>query len=134
MEDTRLSIDRSDLSRVSCFDAIRGLAAFAVLVGHFILAFWPGIIFREGLGWAELPAIVRVLARFPGKFLWDGELAVSIFFVLSGFVLALVYFQRGSAGAMGSAAVRRYPRLMLPAAASIVVAYILLNTGAMQNQ
>jgi peptidoglycan/LPS O-acetylase OafA/YrhL len=121
-------------SKMVCFEAIRGLAALAVLVGHFILGFWPGMAFREGLGWNELPGAVRMLADFPGKYLWDGHMAVSIFFVLSGFVLSLIYFQRGGTAAIGSAAVRRYPRLMIPIAASILLAFVLLKVGAMCNQ
>jgi peptidoglycan/LPS O-acetylase OafA/YrhL len=120
--------------KMVCFEAIRGLAALAVLIGHFILALWPGVAFREGLGWNELPGAVQLLAAFPGKYLWDGHMAVSIFFVLSGFVLSLIYFQRGGTAAIGSAAVRRYPRLMLPIAASILLALVLMQVGAMCNQ
>jgi peptidoglycan/LPS O-acetylase OafA/YrhL len=130
----RVPIDPGGASKLVCLEALRGMAALAVVVGHLILAFWPGFYFRTGLGWGEFPLWLQTLARFPGKFLWDGHTAVSIFFVLSGFVLSLSYFQGGAAPALGSAALRRYPRLMLPAAASILLALTLLQAGAICNQ
>ncbi len=119
---------------MDCLDAIRGLASLAVVVGHFILGFWPAIYYRAGDGWDQLPAGVQAFAHFPGKFFWEGERAVAIFFVLSGFVLSLAFFQKGAAAALGSAAARRYPRLMLPAAASVLLAYVLLKLGAIYCQ
>src|SRR5262249_3070554 len=104
------------------------------MIGHFVLAFTPGIYFREGLDWSQLPLAVRGFVNFPAKFIWDGHMAVSVFFVLSGFVLSLSFFQKGSAAAMGSAAIRRYPRLMLPVAVSILFAFVLLWCGAICNQ
>jgi peptidoglycan/LPS O-acetylase OafA/YrhL len=119
--------------KLGCFEAIRGLAALAVVVGHFILGFWPGLYFRKGLGWDQSPSVVHALVRFPGKFLWDGHMAVSLFFVLSGFVLSLSGFRNG-APALGSAAVRRFPRLMFPVAASILLAFTLMKLGVVCNQ
>jgi len=121
-------------AKLECFESIRGLASFAVLVGHIILAFWPALYSRNGPRWEVLPAWLKMLARFPGKFLWNGETAVTIFFVLSGFVLSLSFFQRGSIQSLRSSAVRRYPRLMFPVAASVLLAFILLQTGATCNQ
>jgi peptidoglycan/LPS O-acetylase OafA/YrhL len=120
--------------KMECLEAIRGLASLSVVVGHIILAFWPALYARNGPLWEPLPWWLRTLARFPGKFLWDGEQAVSIFFVLSGFVLSLSFFQRGSASALGSAAIRRYPRLMLPVAGSVLLAFLLLSWGAIASQ
>jgi len=119
---------------MECFEAIRGLAALAVVVGHIVLGFWPGLYFRSGPLWPGFPTWVQALARFPGKYFWNGEMAVTIFFVLSGFVLSLTYFQGASTSALGAAATRRYPRLMFPVAASVLLAFLLLHLGAMSNQ
>src|SRR5260370_36755090 len=89
-------------ARLDCFEAIRGLAAFAVFIGHMILGFCPALYFRNGPRWEEIPVWLQVPARFPGKFLWHGELPVSVFFVLSGFVLSLACFQVRSTGGLSS--------------------------------
>jgi peptidoglycan/LPS O-acetylase OafA/YrhL len=119
---------------MECFEAIRGLASLAVLVGHVILGLWPGLYFRSGPLFHPLPLWIQGLARFPGKYCWDGHMAVTLFFILSGFVLSLSYFRDGSTSSLGSAATRRYPRLMLPMVASVLLAFVLLQCGAMCNQ
>jgi len=65
--------------RIECLDSIRGLAALAVLLRHIQGAFaWP-----TGMtDWINIP-IVNIL--------FDGRSAVTMFFVLSGFVLAHPY-------------------------------------------
>ena len=126
--------ERPAADKMACFEAIRGLAALAVLFFHVLVAFLPGLSAGKGPGGEELPAWLLLLARLLGRFLWDGQMAVLLFFVLSGFVLSLTYWRNGSPSVLGSATVRRYPRLMLPVAASVLLAYVLLLTGAMSNQ
>jgi peptidoglycan/LPS O-acetylase OafA/YrhL len=60
-------------SRLEWLDSIRGLAALVVLIGHIAGAFhWPNSA-RQFL------------------LLFDGRVAVTMFFVLSGFILARPY-------------------------------------------
>jgi peptidoglycan/LPS O-acetylase OafA/YrhL len=126
--------ERATSGKMECFEAIRGLAALAVVIGHLILTFCPALYFRTGPRWDEIPRWLQFIARFPGKFLWNGELPVEIFFVLSGFVLSLTFFQKGSAASLSSAAIRRFPRLMAPVAASVLLAFLLLQSGLMFSQ
>jgi len=121
-------------SRLVCFEAIRGLAALMVLFAHIVVAFWPALIYREGLQWDAAPGWLRALIRSPLSKVLDGSIAVTIFFVLSGFVLSLTFFQKRSTRALGSAALRRYPRLMFPVAASILLTWALMSMGAICNQ
>jgi peptidoglycan/LPS O-acetylase OafA/YrhL len=65
-------------------DAVRGLAALSVYNEHFIIAY--------GLPCEELTC-QTVLDNSLLHFWWDGGAAVSMFFVLSGLVLSLKYFQ-----------------------------------------
>lgn len=101
-------------------EAVRGLAAAAVVANHALLTFWPGIAFD--------PTVFPLV-----KVLYDGAFAVDIFFVLSGFVLSVSFFRSRDADVLSSAAVRRYVRLCLPVAASVLLAYALLRLGLMFN-
>jgi peptidoglycan/LPS O-acetylase OafA/YrhL len=119
---------------LECFDSLRGLAALAVVIAHLILALWPGVYFRTGPAWDQCPTWLQIIYIFPGKYLVNGHLIVPAFYVISGFVLSLTFFRGGAPSALGSAAARRYLRLMLPVAASILLAYTLLKCGAICNQ
>jgi peptidoglycan/LPS O-acetylase OafA/YrhL len=123
--------ERADASgsKMDCFEAIRGLAALAVVMLHMTIAFWPGLVYREGPQWQAAPIWLRTLIRFPGKFLINGSMAVTIFFILSGFVLSLSFFKKGSASVLGPAALRRYPRLMFPIAGSVLLTVVLMKAG-----
>ncbi|MBA4018932.1 MAG: hypothetical protein C0483_17325 [Pirellula sp.] len=120
--------------KIEAFESVRGLASFAVLIAHTCLAFWPAFYMRSGPLWDGYSSTVRWFASSPARSLWDGHFAVSIFFVLSGFVLSLSYFRTRSAEVLASGAARRYLRLMLPALASVLLAYLFMRTGAMHNQ
>ncbi len=130
---TALSGAHPAADKLACFEAIRGLASLAVVIAHTLLSFFPAMYACFGPGWDRLSAEWQWLARL-GRCLWDGPTAVAVFFVLSGFVLSLNFFRDGSSPALASAASRRYLRLMLPVAASVLLAYTLLAAGAMSNQ
>ena len=80
-----------------------------------------------------LPASIRILLATPLSILLNGGFAVRIFFVLSGFVLSLSYFRKNKIEVVTSAAARRYPRLMLPALASVMFGWVLLKLGCYWN-
>lgn len=73
-------------SHISYLDSIRGLAALTVITEPYVIAY--------GLP-CESDLCRRVLDCSPLNFWWDGGAAVSMFFVLSGFVLSLKYFRLG---------------------------------------
>ncbi len=87
--------------RYATFDALRGVAAIAVVVGHFDQVM--------GVPW-------------PPHFF----LAVDLFFLLSGFVLAMNYDRRFAAGMTAGAfmrvrAIRLWPLVLIGAAVGLVV-------------
>lgn len=73
-------------THISYLDTIRGLAALTVVSEHYVIAY--------GLP-CETPVCQQVLDFSPLHFWWEGSAAVSMFFVLSGLVLSLKYFQHG---------------------------------------
>jgi peptidoglycan/LPS O-acetylase OafA/YrhL len=125
---------RDGADKMECFEAIRGLASLAVLIGHLLLAFWPELYIGARNIPAGYPRLVRQFALSPLKIVYDSQFAVTVFFLLSGFVLSLSYFRTRSVEVLTSAAVRRYFRLMIPAAVSILLGYLLLRLGWMYNQ
>jgi len=120
--------------KMECFEAIRGVASLGVMLGHLIIAFWPNLYIGAREIPATYPPFVRWLALSPLKVFYDAQFAVTVFFLLSGFVLSLSFFRSRSAEVLTSAAVRRYFRLMMPASASILIGYLLLKLGWMYNQ
>ena len=93
-------------SKIQPLEAVRGLAACAVVAGHYFTNYAPGF--------------VDCIVGTPLVFLLNGKAAVVLFFVLSGFVLSLRPLQNGGAILAGF---KRWPRLAGPVVLSSL-AYI----------
>jgi len=101
--------------RVKELDGLRGWAALAVVCYH---VFWETLFVRA-------PEMRNVVTGV----LFDGGLAVSIFFVLSGDALSAPLFAgRGEAG-LRALAIKRYARLAIPVFASCALTYALSRLG-----
>ncbi|TND08242.1 MAG: acyltransferase 3 [Bacteroidetes bacterium] len=114
-------------------EGLRGLAALAVAVYHFAIAFFPAM--QTGnfdhyhtLAGTEIKISVSVFNVF-----FNGNFAVCLFFTLSGYVLSYAFF-RGDSGSIVSGAVRRYVRLCLPALASVILSFLILSAGGYFNR
>lgn len=97
------------------FEAMRGVASIVVLLYHTTIAFSPSLA-----AW---------LYGSPLFVLINGDAAVTLFFVLSGYVLTRRYFVTGDSSVLVRGAVKRWPRLMLPALASVLVSYAFFRLG-----
>lgn len=105
--------------KLNSVESLRGLAALSVVLCHTVQVFWPEVKIGSGA---------------PLTSLWhNGGFAVRLFFVLSGFVLALSYCSTRNVQQLRASAARRYFRLYIPAAASIVFAYLLHVCGAFES-
>jgi peptidoglycan/LPS O-acetylase OafA/YrhL len=96
--------------RIRSLDSLRGIAAVIVVVQHIMLCLPDAS--RENLRYINLPLLL------------GGRFAVMLFFVLSGFVLALPYFA-GTSAAYGPYLVRRFCRLYPPFAFAVLVSALL---------
>jgi peptidoglycan/LPS O-acetylase OafA/YrhL len=101
--------------RLDYLDAVRGVAALAVAVGHYLLGY--NLLSNRGL------------ARSPLSLFWDGNASVSMFFVLSGLVLSLRYLRTVRPSPLGdfsfpAFAVARFCRIVLPLAFALVATAI----------
>ncbi|MCA7985150.1 acyltransferase family protein [Burkholderia vietnamiensis] len=106
--------------RKDFLDGIRGWAALMVVGSHFIANFAAHA--SPVYDW-------RVL-RFPT----DGEMAVYIFFVISGFALSSSYIEKRHSSILTSLALRRYVRLTIPILASSILAFVLVRGGLLFNR
>lgn len=68
-----------------------------------------------------------IIFHSPFSFFYNGEFAVSIFFVLSGYVLTRSYFINGDDNILVKRVFARYPRLVIPALISNILVYLLLK-------
>lgn len=112
-------------------EGLRGVASIVVLIAHLKNAFFPDV----------LTSIESRLGKHASILLegcLDANFAVWLFWVMSAFVLSVRFHATKSSEeaikALGSATVRRYPRLALPVLASAIFAWALLNAGLMNNQ
>ncbi|MDE1162103.1 MAG: acyltransferase [Acidobacteriaceae bacterium] len=97
--------ERSTGSRYVSLDGLRGVAAFTVMFHHFFFMY-------------DLP---RPWYLTP---LLAGEQAVLLFFVLSGFVLSLPFWNKGTLGSYKSYLARRFFRIYVPLFFARIVALI----------
>lgn len=112
-------------------EGLRGIAAVAVAMYHTLLGFFTfGFLgFMAGDPAVQHSRFETFLLGNPLAVFVSGTFAVSIFFVLSGFVLSIGFFQTGREDIVKSLAVRRYLRLMLPALASTLVCLAAITIG-----
>ncbi len=107
-------------------DGMRGLAALVVLCAHFRDLLLPSILRDDHLSFSRL-------AETPVMLIVAGNAAVRLFFLHSGFVLAWKYLHTGEPAVLISMAARRVFRLGIPIAVSILLAFVLMRSGAMTN-
>jgi peptidoglycan/LPS O-acetylase OafA/YrhL len=87
-------------------EALRGIAAVIVMLHHFLVVVAPRL---HGRNFPDDPI---ALVRTPLFALVNGTAAISIFFVLSGFVLTLRAMENRDWRQLVTGAVKRWPRLV----------------------
>jgi len=105
--------------RLDYLDGLRGWASLSVVIFHSSTE-----LFRYTFPWWTTHRLL----------LNDGQLAVALFFVLSGFVLSHQHLLRPNLQRIRATAIGRYVRLTIPIVAASFVALVLLAIGAMFNR
>jgi peptidoglycan/LPS O-acetylase OafA/YrhL len=106
-------------NRLREIDGIRGWAALSVLLFH---------LFSEIFG--------VLVPGFRGDityFLFNGGLAVTVFFILSGDALSAGYLRSGNLWSLDAMVIKRYFRLTVPILLSCLIAYLLMRFGLTFN-
>lgn len=121
------------MSKNHSADGLRGFASLAVFFSHVFIAFFPVafVPWIPGVAKADAPAgVLDTLLSLPlVSTLWNGSSAVSVFFVLSGYVLCKRFVDTQSIDVVRSLASRRYLRLGMPVACSILLAWVIAKAG-----
>ncbi len=113
--------------RITTFDGLRGLAALVVLFGHALVAS-SGVLaapYQSPLNRPTTGSVAWWLSETPLHIFWAGQEAVIVFFVLSGYVLAIPAVRRGTKWFDASYLPRRLIRIYLPVWGALVFASIL---------
>jgi peptidoglycan/LPS O-acetylase OafA/YrhL len=119
--------------KIAYLDGLRGIAAFIVFLYHLTAAFYPGIAFNDPSG-AHLPhQFESWIALSPFNLLFSGELAVCVFFVLSGYVLTAGFFHRPNRGAAAASFIKRYVRLEIPILCGVLAGWLIIALGLCAN-
>ncbi len=105
--------------RLVFLDGLRGWAALMVVLSH-LLVFFVAHTSSAYQGWYW-------------AFASDGNLAVFVFFVLSGFALSIGYIQTGRISVVTALCVRRYLRLAIPILCTSLFAYLLHSSHLFYN-
>lgn len=106
-------------SRIESLDALRGIAAFTVMLHHGLLVLPSMEAVYEG---KPTTTFAGILGLSPLHLLWAGHEAVTFFFVLSGYVLSQAYWQ-------GTA--KPYPQFVVSRLFRIYPAYYLATAASM---
>ncbi len=114
-------------------DGIRGLGCVIVFLCHFVYAFYYGMYqYQEAA--CHLPGNLDIaIGKSPLNLLFNGNTAVRLFLVLSGYLLCRNFFLSGDKTALKRSALRRYPRLMPPVLVVNLFVFILMVLGLYQN-
>jgi len=108
-------------------EGIRGIASLAVVAHHYIFAFFP--LLAYGFSQPQHMRYEDNIYGTPLTLAYAGTFAVAIFFVLSGFVLTIGFFQTGDESIIKNHAAKRYLRLMIPALVATMLCLILIKLG-----
>jgi len=114
-------------------DGLRGIAALIVTIHHFVLAFYPALYTANPNQSHTSNDLEVLVANTPLNLFYAGNFSVCIFFVLSGYVLSYKFFATQNTSFVISSAIRRYFRLSIPVAFSIILAYVLLKLDLFYN-
>jgi peptidoglycan/LPS O-acetylase OafA/YrhL len=116
---TELQVSETMNNRFHQLDSLRGIAAFTVMLSHLFLVYpivWntPGPT-SSGIG-------LNIVMFSPLRAVWAGHEAVIFFFILSGLVLSLVFFESQQKPSIATYLIKRIVRIYPPYIAASLIA------------
>jgi peptidoglycan/LPS O-acetylase OafA/YrhL len=118
-------VSQNRIGRIEALDSVRGIAAFIVVIHHCFLTrpVFSDYFFTQWKTAATGP-VSAFFMHTPARIVWSGYEAVTLFYVLSGLVLALPWVE-GRALPYRGFAIKRFCRLYIPYVTIIVLAGLL---------
>lgn len=115
-------------AKINSAESIRGLACLAVVFSHLAMSFFPYLHHFDVNETTDL-SWVHTTHHSPFGFLYSGDAAVFVFFVLSGFVLSYAILKSPEQfnHKLKTMMLKRYPRLMIPALTSCLIIWAVLK-------
>lgn len=121
------------VEKIAYIDGLKGCGALMVYLCHFVFAFYYAAYSLQAEHVRTMSGVEILLGKTPLNLLYNGNFAVELFLVLSGFVLCRGYFRTGDKGKLKAGAKRRYLRLVFPILAVNTAACILMAAGLYYN-
>lgn len=122
-------------NKLAYLEGLRGVAALLVVFCHlrnaFAISFTDNLLEQLKVS-TDSYFLAHTLHSFV-NILFDGNLAVYIFWFLSAYVISIKLFVKNDRQYLFQSFSKRYFRLMIPVLASVVFAYLLLHFGLMYN-
>ncbi|MDD5616650.1 MAG: acyltransferase [Candidatus Methanoperedens sp.] len=122
------------MEKIKYLDGLRGLAAFIVVLGHYAVGFYPASYTARIEEVRADNAVDLLISGTPLNVFYGGNFAVTVFFILSGYVLSYKFFKYRDQEIIISSAVRRYFRLLIPVLFSSIIAYSFMKLSLFYNK
>ncbi len=117
------------MKKLAYLEGLRGVAALIVVLHHFVLLFYPALNYGNGTN-----TTLNAIAISPLNVFYNGDFAVCLFFVLSGYVLSYKYILTNDPQIVLGYAVKRYFRLMPLIASSVLLIFLLSRFNFFNTQ
>jgi peptidoglycan/LPS O-acetylase OafA/YrhL len=114
-----------ELNRVDYLDGLRGWGALFVCMGHTALTFTYDAPVQ--------PKVLNYIQNGFFRIIFDGGLAVKVFFVLSGLVLSLAFIKNRNTSKLAGLVIKRIPRLGIPIFVMALISHVLMKLRLMYN-
>ncbi|EPQ26686.1 uncharacterized protein PFL1_05665 [Pseudozyma flocculosa PF-1] len=131
---------RTRSNRVPYLEGLRGILGLQTLVWIFFRMFAPAIVTEFDVDGtqparfiAQSPQWMNILRKVLSPVLFDGNLQMAMFIILSGRTVLHTFIERRKALALSGPAFRRPFRLLLPVAATLTIVSIVNVAGGFTN-
>ncbi|MDP1801223.1 MAG: acyltransferase [Bacteroidota bacterium] len=117
------------MKKLAYLEGLRGIAALIVVFHHLVLLFYPALNYGNSFN-----TTINTIAVSPLNIFYNGDFAVCLFFVLSGYVLSYKYILTNDPHILAGYAIKRYFRLMPLIAISVIVIFLFNRLNCFHTQ